>query len=114
MKRFLLLIAVAAMVLSGCQKIYNDLDKLDDRLDRIEQTTLPSIEKQIESINSQLASLKAIDEAIKAQIADLQKGGGEGVPSEEIDNLKAKDKALARDVPIMASGTELGCASYTR
>ena len=94
MKRFLLLIAVAAMVLSGCQKIYNDLDKLDDRLDRIEQTTLPSIEKQIESINSQLVSLKAIDEAIKAQIADLQKGGGEGVPSEEIDNLKAKDKAL--------------------
>ena len=95
MKRIILLIAVIAIVLPSCQKINDELDALDNRIDKLEQT-LPSIEEQIENINAQLISLKAIDDDIKAQIAELEKN--DSATATEIADLKAKDSALEKSI----------------
>ena len=96
MKKLILILVVVAMVLPGCQKINDALDDLSNRIDKLEQEALPSIEEQIESINTQIASLKAIDSDIKAQIAELEKS--DKTTATEIANLKSKDSALEKSI----------------
>ena len=71
MKKLLLLVAVVAMVLPGCQKINDALDELDDRLDKLEQEAIPTIDEQIAAINLSLTSLGAMDKELKGYIDDL-------------------------------------------
>lgn len=71
MKRFLLLIAAVAVILSSCQKINNELDALDKRLDKLEQETIPSIDEQIAAINVSLDNLNAMDKELKGYIDNL-------------------------------------------
>lgn len=84
-----------AVALSGCKDYTDDFNEIDNRLDRLEQT-LPTIEEQIESIHSQLTSLKAIDDAIKAEIAEIERSNT--ATATEIDALKAKDSALEKSI----------------
>ena len=71
MKRFLLSVAVVAMVLPGCQKINDALDELDGRLDKLEQEAIPTIDEQIAAINLSLTSLGAMDKELKGYIDNL-------------------------------------------
>ena len=77
MKKLLLLIAVAAMVLSGCGKIEESIDALSNRIDKLEQS-VPTIEEQISAIQTsikaleEIVALKEADKAIEAKIEELK------------------------------------------
>lgn len=94
MKKPFLFFVVALLV--GCVDYTDDFNTIDDRLDALELIALPSIEKQVEDINTQLTSLKATDDAIKAQITELENTGKANTT--EIADLKAKDQALEKSI----------------
>ena len=72
MKKLFLLIAIAAMVLPGCKKINEAIDDLDNRLNKLEQETIPTIDEQIAAINVSLDALDAMDKELKGYIDGLQ------------------------------------------
>ena len=92
MKKLILLIAVVAMILPSCGKIEDELDKLGERLDKLEQEAIPSIGEQIANINTSITDLEAVDVALKEQIAELEKS--DEATAEEISKLKVKDAEL--------------------
>ena len=92
MKKLLLVIAAVAMMLPSCQKIEDAINALDNRVTELEGEKIPSIEQQIESINTSIADLEAVDIALKEQIAELEKS--DEATAEEIANLKTKDAEL--------------------
>ena len=94
MKKLFLFFVVALLV--GCVDYTDDFNTIDDRLDALELIALPSIEKQVEDINTQLTSLKATDDAIKAQITELEKS--DKATATEIANLKSKDSELEKSI----------------
>ena len=71
MKKLLLLVAVVAMVLPGCQKINDALDELDGRLDKLEQEAIPAIDEQIAAINVSLDALDSMGKELKGYIDGL-------------------------------------------
>ena len=71
MKKLILILAVVAMVLPSCKKINEALDSLDNRLDKLEQETIPSIDEQIAAINVSLDNLNAMDIELKGYIDGL-------------------------------------------
>ena len=71
MKRLLLVIAAVVILLPSCRKINDAIDGLDSRLDKLEQESIPSIDKQISAINTSLASLDAMDKELKGYIDAL-------------------------------------------
>ena len=72
MKKLFLLIAVVAMVLPSCKKINEAIDDLDNRLNKLEQTAIPSINEQIAAINLSLDALEDTDKELKGYIDGLQ------------------------------------------
>ena len=92
MKRLLLVVAAVAMMLPSCQKIEDAINALDNRVTELEGEKIPSIEQQIESMNTSIADLEAVDIALKKQIAELEKS--DEATAEEIANLKTKDAEL--------------------
>ena len=71
MKKLFLLIAVVAMILPSCGKINDAIDELDNRLDKLEQETIPSVDEQIAAINMSLDNLNAMDIELKGYIDGL-------------------------------------------
>ena len=71
MKKLFLLVAVVAMMLPSCKKINEALDSLDDRLNKLEQEAIPSIDEQISAINTTLGNLDAMDKELKGYIDGL-------------------------------------------
>ncbi len=92
MKKLLFVIAAVAMMLPSCQKIEDAINALDNRVTELEGEKIPSIEQQIESMNTSIADLEAVDIALKEQIAELEKS--DEATAEEIANLKTKDAEL--------------------
>ena len=88
MKKLLLLVAVVAMLLPGCQKINDALDELDGRLDKLEQEAIPTIDEQIAAINLSLTSLDAMDKELKGYIDGLTAAASN--LQEQIDNTNTK------------------------
>ena len=88
MKKLLLLVAVVAMVLPGCKKINDAIDDLDNRLDKLEQEAIPSIDEQIAAINLSLTSLDAMDKELKGYIDGLTATASN--LQEQIDNTNTK------------------------
>ena len=95
MKRLYKVIAILALLLSGCGRIYHDLDVLEGRLDRLEDERIPSIDDQIDSIIKSLTNLektgKTLDgyiEDLEATAADLQK---------QLDDVNSKVGGLDED-----------------
>ena len=88
MKKLLLLVAVVAMVLPGCKKINEALDSLDDRLNKLEQEAIPTIDEQIAAINTTLGNLDAMDKELKGYIDGLTATATN--LQEQIDNTNTK------------------------
>ena len=91
MKKILLLLAVAAMVLSGCGKIEESIDALSNRIDKLEQS-VPTIEEQISSIQESINALEEVDTQLKESIKALE--ASDKATVEEIAALKDADKAI--------------------
>ena len=72
MKKLLLLVTVLAMLLPGCKKIEESIDALSNRIDKLEQKTIPTIDEQIAAINVSLDALDAMDKELKGYIDGLQ------------------------------------------
>ena len=94
MKKLLLVIAAVAMLLQSCQKIEDAINALDNRVTELEGEKIPSVEQQIESINTSIADLEAVDITLKEQIAELEKS--DEATAEEIANLKTKEAELGQ------------------
>ena len=96
MKKFLLLVAAVAVVLSGCTKLEESIDALGNRIDTLEQTTIPSIEEQIEAVNVSIAALEEVDEELEKSInalkSDVQANG------KDIDALEDQAKTLGNHI----------------
>ena len=71
MKKLILLIAAVAMMLPSCKKINEELDALGNRIDKLEQEAIPSIDEQIAAINTTLSNLDAMDKELKGYINNL-------------------------------------------
>ena len=87
---------VVAITLSSCgyddTTINNRLDDLDNRLEQLEGTTLPSIDEQIESINASIADLKVVNTELHNLIDALEANAEEH--SELIAALQTKASEL--------------------
>ena len=92
MKKLFLVLAVVAMILPSCGKINDAIDELGNRLDKLEQESIPTIDEQIANINTSITDLEAVDVALKEQIAELEKS--DEATAEEISKLKVKDAEL--------------------
>ena len=93
MKKLFLLIAVAAMVLPSCEKINDAIDELGNRLDKLEQKSIPTIDEQIVAINTTLTNLDTMDKELKGYIDDLTGTAGNlqtqiNDTNTKIDNVK--------------------------
>ena len=71
MKKLFLLVVIVAMLLPSCKKINEAIDDLDNRLNKLEQETIPSIDEQISAINTTLSNLDAMDKELKGYINNL-------------------------------------------
>ena len=98
MKKLLLSVVVAtvAIMTTGCKKINDRIDRLDDRLSQLEETTIPSIDEQIDGINNTIESLEKIDAELKGYIKTLQQQAA--TATEQIKKLQAKDEALEQKI----------------
>ena len=71
MKKLFLLVVIVAMVLPSCKKINEELDALGNRIDKLENEAIPSIDEQIAAINTTLSNLDAMDKELKGYIDNL-------------------------------------------
>ncbi|MBR2326432.1 MAG: leucine-rich repeat protein [Alistipes sp.] len=92
MKKFLLIIAIVAMVLPSCKKINDELDALGARLDKLEQKTIPTIDEQITAIQTSIEALEEIDKSLDESIKALE--DSDKATAKEIAALKDADKAI--------------------
>ena len=92
MKKFFLILAVVAMVLPGCQKIEESIDALENRIDKLEQETIPTIDEQIAAIQTSIKALEEIDKSLDESIKALE--ANDKATAEEIAALKEADKAI--------------------
>ena len=107
MKKLILILAVVAMMLPSCKKINEALDSLDNRLDKLEQETIPSIDEQIAAINVSLDNLNAMDIELKGYIDGLTATAANlqeqiNTTNTKIDEVKAELKGY-----ISSTETEL-------
>ena len=97
MKRTITFLAIALMVLlTGCKKINEQFENINDRLDQIEGSSLTTIDQQIKNINASLADLKNIDAALQGLIDALEAADEDH--SELIAALQAKDAELDQKI----------------
>ncbi len=89
MKKLLLFSVIALLV--GCVDYTDDINAIDERLDKLEQS-VPTIEEQIESIQTSIASLEEVDSKLKESINALEES--DKATTEEIAALKDADKAI--------------------
>lgn len=73
MKKFFVLIAfLAIMGLSSCDKIYDEIAALNDRITELEDTTIAAINEQISNINTSISYLEVVDAELNGYITTLQ------------------------------------------
>ena len=70
-KVYCILIAAVVLVFASCKKYDDDINRINDRLNRIEGTSINNIGKQIVGISGSLADLTAVDAALQKSIDAL-------------------------------------------
>ena len=88
MKKLFLFLAVALFV--GCTDFTDDINTINDRLDKLEQEAIPSIEEQIETLLLVTAELETVDD-------ELQKA---------LNALKSDVQANAKDIAALEAQAE--------
>ena len=71
-KSFFVLSAAVAMLLASCEKYDHAISDIEDRLDKIENASLTTIDQQITAINASINDLKAVDTELNGYISALQ------------------------------------------
>lgn len=103
MKRLLTyLLFATAMIIAGCSesfddsKIWEELNSMQSQIDNLNGSTIPSIDKQIESIESSIEDLESVSATLKQQISELEES--DEATSEQVTILKAKDAELEQSI----------------
>ena len=60
------------MFFASCEKYDHAISDIEDRLDKIEGTSLTTIDQQITAINGSIDDLKGVDAELKGYIKSLQ------------------------------------------
>lgn len=89
MKKTILFLMTMLVLFTGCKDYDDDIAAIEDRLDKIEGTSLATIDQQIAAINGSLDDLKAVDAALQKLIDDLE--------AEAADLQQQLDKNAAAD-----------------
>ena len=96
MKRVFILLAAVPLTLAGCANYDSDINRIDEELDRIENTRIKTIAEQIDGINASLPKLEQADKDLKEMIASLQ-GTAEGL-KKAIEENESKISAVKTDL----------------
>ena len=107
MKKLFLLVAVVAMLLPSCKKINEAIDGLDNRLDKLEQETIPSIDEQISAINTTLDNLDAMDKELKGYIDNLTTTASSLQEQINATNVKIEEVKAALQSEISTAKSEV-------
>ena len=92
MKRLIILIAVV-VTLGACGEIKEQIEDINSRLDRLENTSIATINQQVSSINTSISLLQDTDKELKGYITNLQGSLSElqrslNTTNEKIDAVK--------------------------
>ena len=96
MKRVFILLAAVSLTLAGCANYDSDINRIDEELDRIENTRIKTIAEQIDGINASLPKLEQADKDLKEMIESLQ-GTAEGL-KKAIEENDSKISAVKTDL----------------
>ncbi len=107
MKKISLIIAAIAIMASGCQKINDELEVLDGRLDKLEQETIPTIDEQISAINTTLVNLDAVDKELKGYIDNLTATATSLQEQINATNIKIEEVEVALQGEISTAKTDI-------
>ena len=92
MKKYLLLLAVVAMLLPSCKKIEESINALENRIEVLENETIPTIDEQIAAIQTSIKALEEVDESLDESIKALE--ANDEATAEEIAALQDADAAI--------------------
>ena len=71
-KSFFVLTVAVAMLFASCEKYDHAISDIEDRLDKIEDSSLTTVDQQISAINGSINDLKAVDTELNGYIESLQ------------------------------------------
>lgn len=93
-KSFYILTAVTAMLFASCEKYDHAISDIEDRLDKIEGTSLTTIDQQVTAINGSIDDLKGVDVALHSLIDNLEADVAEF--QQQLDDNAAADAATKK------------------
>ena len=101
------MLSAVSLLLVGCANYDSDINRIDEELDRIENTRIKSLSEQIDRINVSLPELEQTDKDLKEMIkslegtaGDLQKAiaeNGTKIEAVNADLAKALDELRSTD-----------------
>ena len=95
-ERIFILLAAVTLTLAGCANYDSDINRIDEELDRLENTRIKTITEQIDGINASLPKLEQADKDLKDMITSL--GGTAGDLQKAIDANDSKIAAVKADL----------------
>lgn len=95
MKKHFFLLCLLALTLGLATSCYDD-SELRERVDKLENSAVATINQQLASLQSSVNLLKQTDEALQSTITTLQ--GTVGAQQTDIDDLKAKEGELSDQI----------------
>lgn len=106
-QRIFIMLSAVSLLLVGCANYDSDINRIDEELDRIENTRIKSLSEQIDRINVSLPELERTDKDLKDMIkslegtaGDLQKAiaeNGTKIEAVNADLAKALDELRSTD-----------------
>ena len=106
-QRIFIMLSAVSLLLVGCANYDSDINRIDEELDRIENTRIKSLSEQIDRINVSLPELEQTDKDLKEMIkslegtaGDLQKAiaeNGAKIEAVNADLAKALDELRSTD-----------------
>lgn len=76
-QRIFIMLSAVSLLLVGCANYDSDINRIDEELDRIENTRIKSLSEQIDRINVSLPELERTDKDLKDMIKSLEGTAGD-------------------------------------
>lgn len=118
MKRILFLLLATALTFTSCSDYDDDINKINDRLDAIEGTTLPTVAEQVAAMQASLPALQNTSNELKGYITTLQNKVSQleqtlTTTQEQLTALQAQLDACVSDAELNALAASLEALQAT-
>lgn len=118
MKRILFLLLATALTFTSCCDYDDDINKINDRLDAIEGTTLPTVAEQVAAMQASLPALQNTSNELKGYITTLQNKVSQleqtlTATQEQLTALQAQLDACVSDAELNALAASLEALQAT-